>query len=42
MKNKVHINNGEISKMIDKELIEEYKNNGWVFGRLMKNKKNNN
>lgn len=34
MKNKVHVNNGEISKMIDKELIEEYKNNGWNLGRL--------
>ena len=42
MKNKVHMNNGKISKMIDKELIEEYKNNGWILGRLMKNKKNNN
>lgn len=40
MKNKVHMNNGEISKMIDKELVEEYQNNGWVLGRIMKNKKN--
>lgn len=39
MKNKVHMNNGKISKMIDKELVEEYKNNGWSLGRLMKNKK---
>lgn len=39
MKNKVHMNNGEISKMINKELIEEYKKNGWILGRLMKNKK---
>ena len=41
MKNKVHMNNGEISKMINKELIKEYINNGWVLGRLKKNKKNN-
>lgn len=34
MKNKVHMNNGEIGKMIDKELVEEYQNNGWVLGRL--------
>jgi len=39
MKNKVHINNGEISKMIDKNLIEEYQNNGWKLGRLPFKKK---
>lgn len=36
MKNKVHVNNGEIAKMIDKELINEYLSNGWKLGRLMK------
>lgn len=41
MKNKIHMNNGEISKMIDKELIEEYINNGWELGRLMKKKSKN-
>lgn len=35
------MNNGEISKMIDKELIEEYINNGWELGRLMKKKSKN-
>ena len=32
-------NNGEISKMIDKNLIEEYQNNGWKLGRLPFKKK---
>ena len=36
------MNNGKISKMIDKEFIEEYQNKGWTLGRLMKNKKINN
>ena len=28
MKNKVHMNNGEVLKMVDKENINEYLNNG--------------
>ena len=38
MKNKVHMNNGNIAKMIDKELIEEYKSKGWILGRLKSKK----
>lgn len=39
MKNKIHINNGEISKMVDKEKIGEFLNNGWKLGRLPIKKK---
>jgi len=42
MKNKIHINNGITSKMIDKELLNEYINNGWKRGRLMIKKTNKN
>lgn len=41
MKNKVHVNNGIVSKMINKECLDEYLNNGWVRGRIMKNTKDN-
>ena len=33
------MNNGHISKMINKELVEEYQNNGWTLGRLPLKKK---
>lgn len=35
-KNRIHINNGIISKMIKKEELEKYLNNGWIKGRIKK------
>lgn len=34
MRQKMWMNNGKISKMIDKDKIHLYKNDGWIFGRL--------
>jgi len=39
MKNKVHMNNGVISKMIDKELVVSFLENGWALGRIYKRNK---